>query len=408
MAEPSYTPFGAELRLRPFNMAHDAVWWSGPDEPPPVVLELLLPDGEPETLAFDKHPADLKTFQRELTRALSDQRNWHENFRTRSDTDQAAALPEVARRTRDFLREALGADGLERLNGFLDALPEDSTLHGSSDGLAGTSLLWAVMHPGDLPEDRIAAPLGFLGSRFVLVQMAAARGSTRTIAAPALDILKEAGVRPLGLVDDPSLQSVQDELERGVLRGLSPGAFEPLHLLPSDGAPPTPAPTLQSVQELLDYLSTRRQRHVMHVACHGEVIKDVGYVFYVRLKYPVGSRELRDLMQATAPAVIRSSGHISSRFLFLNICRSAGATGESLSPLVAMGYAGPKATIGALGDVCELSAAWVAMDFYDRAIEGGLPVGKALLEATRAALAERRNPANLMFVLAGDPELVLA
>jgi hypothetical protein len=402
---PSSDP---ELRLRRFDPDEDAELAADPSNPPDHVLEFQA-DAEslPEKFAFYKSDGDLAHFHRDVVEMLSLEGFRSVEFVERTQDEQNKALHKVATATHKFIDHAMDAPALEVLQSLLRDLLDESVLRVSSDSLPHAGVPWPALHFEKPPSFRSISASGFLGGRLALAASFEHGGGSLAVSPSVLDLLTtDPAGSTYGFVDDPTLKSVKLGLERDCLRSKVGRGFDPLHILP----PPNPdqLPTLESVEELADYLAFS-SREATHFACHGgfgeKGAASRRYAIRVRQNYPVDSKDLKTAIDSKQLTITIGSAGRLSRFIWFNVCRSA--RDDTSIAAKKLEWLEPETLVATLGDVCDLSAAKLAVDFYGRAIGTGAPVGKAFVAAIKAALTTTRNPTHLLFLLQGDPHLVL-
>jgi hypothetical protein len=150
---------------------------------------------------------------------------------------------------------------------------------------------------------------------------------------------------------------------------------------------------------------------LVHFACHSTT-GDTGastqhYRIRVRREELVGTSWLKREILTRMPEIGQLKGP-SYRLLFLNICRSLRRTGTTdRSPGHALDRLGADAVIGLLGEICDIVAAEFAAKFYDEVFTGVKTVGESFLHSLRHRLEVSQNPAHLLFVLKGLPDVRL-
>ncbi len=387
-----------ELKLAS-NMPGD--WWTGDGPLPPMALVLDVPGEDPASWPFWKSATDVSFLHREIVTRLAQRDFKKGNWETKPLQHRQRDLRKIAEKTHDFLRDALMSDApTDALTEFTSRLNmiEDLHLYVSSD-LAEGGVPWAFLHPTPVPERGAMTAEGFLGFRFMLVEI---------LSSPrAMNWGEDALSRPtsLGMVDDLSLTSVQDRTERTFF-GTAVGArFDPLHAGDDDDE----ADALASEDELAEYL-VRESRMAVHFACHGA--PGTGgpdshrYRFQVRRGYRVDTDTLKSAIQRETRK-LRPFGpradRVDADLLFLNMCGSAASDRALPQPARSLDRLGPRGVIGTTGDVCELVAVDVAIGFYQRALQPSVTVGQALSDSVRAATQDL-NPVSLLYVFRGDPE----
>ncbi|HEX8232610.1 MAG TPA: hypothetical protein VF559_04600 [Caulobacteraceae bacterium] len=381
---------------------------------PDYVLELRdEPAGaEALRLGFWKSQEGLAAFRSKHLVELSHKRYVGATFAAQADSVRRDRLREIMRAGHDLLGEALGDDGLARLNAALGRLKDGAPLRVDND-LAGAGLLWGMLHPGPVPSESNVQPSGLLGYRFPLVWPLDGRDTALAPEDAAINVFLDGRGKRYGFVDDPSLASVQRKTERRLLAGHGGAGFEPLHDIPLDGEGEDEAgPGLEDEAELVAYL-TLHARLLTHFACHGgSGSKGSGngkYTLTVRRKRAVAAGSLRQALVRHGRRTLDAASGAGSSFLFLNLCGSAldhPIPGRDAAS--ALSGLRPEALVGTMGAVCDSTAEETARRFYEAAFRSDRTVADAYLHAIRRGLTETLNPAHLLFVLKGRPDVVIA
>ncbi len=400
-----------ELRLRPFNDG-DRDLVDEDDNEPDAVLSLSRGDGSPTArFAFWMNSDEIAVYRRDQLKHLTDPRFTQAAFGEREGHDPGGDLRDVMAVGHRFLAQALRVDGLTHFTRALSELQDGSVLRVDYE-LGGAGPLWGLLHPTRVPTGGVADPSGLLGYRFALVWPLNGRDEALTAEqkrnAP-LNVFREEPHKRYGFIDDHTLPSVQRRTERTFLAERTGTDFDPLHLVPlrPDGSEDS-SETLKNTEKLVEYL-TLRARTATHFACHGVAEEDRRYALKVRRGTLVLASKLRRGLQQSGAETLDAASGAGSRFLFLNLCSSAADhTRSGQDAEAALSGLRPEALVGTIGAVCDHMAEQVAVRFYEKALRPDRTVAEAYLGAIRDRLAETLNPAHLLFVLKGGPNVVIA
>lgn len=386
-----------ELYLRVWDIGDDLL--AEGDDAADFVLDLRLPDGSAVALPFYKSVEEIAAFTQFWLSTLSG-----DEFKTHrvKQNGGGVRLRDVMLGSHRFLEEALG-DRLGDLVAGLDMIGDSSPVRVHGDGLIPGNFPWGLLHPWPVPSMAALKTPGLLGARFLLVRWTNHMHNAVRAQGMAHDVQGN-GPLAYGFVDDDDLPSVQKGVERDALHRFTGAAFDPLHDLAEDQ-------TLSDHDTLVAYLL--RSRVSVHFACDGGVGpsgRDAKrYHIRVRQRENVGTTWLRKQIESRRMPDIGSLIGGNNRLLFLNICNSVTKTGGfDKSPDSALEGLRPQAVIGTQGKICDILAADFATDFYERTLAHGHDVGTAFLAAVRQGLATTFNPAHLLFVLKGQPDVRLS
>ena len=406
-------PILAELRLRRFT--EDERHLVEEDAEPDFVLTITGADGAwVETYPFGLDQDALLDFRRDQIKTLTKSAFTQPKFAADSEDVRRDRLRRIILAGRNLLQDALASDDLTRLNRRLNSLPDGAALRVDSE-MTGAGLPWGLLHPGEVPSTEEITPHGLLGYRFVLVSQLEGDWTALSGSEAVTNVWVEGEGRRYGFIDDPSLTSVRRKTERRKLAYHTKLGFDPLHEITLDAEEDENDATSGGVQEdeeVVDYL-TRRARAAMHFACHGRsrggAGKGSGYSINVRRNHEITATGLRKALAKRGGRSLTAAGGAGSRFLFLNLCSSA-ADHDKPGRDAASALEGlrAEALVGTVGAVCDRMAADLAAQFYDVALQPGRTVADAYLEAVRRGLSETLNPAHLLFVFKGRPDVVIA
>lgn len=406
-------PVLAELRLRRFTEEDRHLIDEEAD--PELVLTFTGPDGDwVESYPFGMDSQGVHDFARDQIKTLAHRRFTQPKFGAEAGDVRRDLLRRVMLEGRKIVEDALTPEDLVRLNQRLDSLPENATIRVDTE-ISGPDFPWGLLHPAEVPKTHALTLDGLLGYRFTLVMPIQGSRTSLSASEAYTNVWLEGAVRRYGFVDDPSLPSVRRKIERRALAQHTGPGFDPLHHLSLEGEEQDDDLSHEGIEddeEVVDYL-TRRARAAIHLACHGRTRGGAGkatqYSITIRRNYEITAAKLRKAIAKRGGRALTAAGGAGSPFLFLNLCSSAAEHDRpGRDAASALEGLGAEALVGTLGAVCDRMASDLAARFYEVALQPGREVGDAYLQVVRQGLSNTLNPAHLLFVFKGRPDVVIA